>query len=130
MFNFRSLAELVGVNIDDGSAHQTEGEASPGHVQDATSRPLSQVKEEEKEGTEAEHVEKGDKAQAGTEQGEFPPGLSSESTAIETIGESGLSPKVTITPGTPMPEDDVPGSEAKQLVHPNLFVQPPSEVLH
>ncbi|KAF5130330.1 Protein SIP5 [Metarhizium anisopliae] len=129
MFNFRSLAELVGVNIDDGSAHRDEGEASSGHPKDATSRPLSHVKEEEKEGAEAEHVEKMCAEKAGQEEKRSLPALSSESTAVETIGGSELSPKVTITPGTPMPDDNVHSSEAKQLHHPSVRVQP-SEAMH
>lgn len=60
MFNFRSLAELVGVNIDDGSS--TTQATREGHVEaandefDAPPRPLSQVKEE-KEEWETDHVE-------------------------------------------------------------------------
>lgn len=131
MFNFRSLAELVGVNIDDGSPHPGEGAESPsGNVKDTISRPLSQVKEEEKEGAEAEHVEKMHHEQAGAEdESSPPPGLSSESTAIETIGGTSLSPKVTITPGTPMPDEDIDSTEAKQLGHSRVSVQP-SEVMH
>ncbi len=53
MFNFRSLAEIVGVNIDDGSARPAEG-AEPSS---AAKRPLSQVDEDEKAEAEAEHVE-------------------------------------------------------------------------
>lgn len=59
MFNFRSLAELVGVNIDDGSSTQVEEEDLGKPKNDETegqSRPLSQVKEE-KEEWEAEHEE-------------------------------------------------------------------------
>lgn len=59
MFNFRSLAEIVGVNIDDGSARQDDEADSPGKAQASTGRPLSQVDEDEKEEAEAEaeHVE-------------------------------------------------------------------------
>lgn len=58
MFNFRSLAEIVGVNIDDGSARQDDdGAESPGKTQTSTGRPLSQVDEDEKAEAEAEHVE-------------------------------------------------------------------------
>lgn len=128
MFNFRSLAELVGVNIDDGSAHETEGEAASANAKDTTSRPLSQVKEEEKEGAEAEHVEKMDGTQLEDDERRSPPGLSNESTAVEQTGSTSLSPKVTITPGTPMPEDDVE-AEAKQLGHSSVSEQRP-QIMH
>lgn len=59
MFNFHSLAEIVGVNIEDGSVkRQNDGAASPGTgaaVQSSGSLP--QVVEDEKEEAEAEHVE-------------------------------------------------------------------------
>ncbi|KAJ3485947.1 hypothetical protein NLG97_g6713 [Lecanicillium saksenae] len=49
MFNFRSLAELVGVNIDEGTAIPEETAVrndATDAVQETTTRPLSQVKEE------------------------------------------------------------------------------------
>lgn len=55
MFNFRSLAELVGVNIDEGTAIPEEGSAQKDQpeaeeaAQETQTRPLSQVKEEEDE---------------------------------------------------------------------------------
>ncbi|CAG9955811.1 unnamed protein product [Clonostachys rosea f. rosea IK726] len=58
MFNYRSLAEMVGVNIDDGTATVPEDGTSPHASGDLVRRPLSQVNEDEKEGPEAEHVEK------------------------------------------------------------------------
>lgn len=54
LFNFRSLAEIVGVNIDDGSARADDG---PDAEQNAAGGPLPQVVEDEKEEAEAEHVE-------------------------------------------------------------------------
>ncbi|KAJ6789522.1 hypothetical protein PWT90_03103 [Aphanocladium album] len=50
MFNFRSLAELVGVNIDEGTAIPEEGAAqkdAADAAQEMATRPLSQVKEED-----------------------------------------------------------------------------------
>lgn len=51
MFNFRSLAEVVGVNIDDGTPTSKEGsgreESARTDNQEESGRPLSQVKEEE-----------------------------------------------------------------------------------
>ncbi|KAK2594279.1 SNF1-interacting protein [Conoideocrella luteorostrata] len=117
MFNFRSLAELVGVNLDDGCAHQGEGsevDVTSSSAKDTTSRPLSQVKEEEKEGAEAEHVETTGAKE--TIQERKPPAvLTDESTLINNENGNGLSPKVTLTPGTPMPDDDIATAEAKQL---------------
>lgn len=52
MFNFRSLAELVGVNIDEGTAISEEDaaqEASAEAGHESSPRPLSQVKEEDQE---------------------------------------------------------------------------------
>ncbi|KAF4591349.1 C2H2 zinc finger protein [Ophiocordyceps camponoti-floridani] len=72
LFNFRSLAELVGVNIEDGSRQvatagdgdEGGGEAVTGLKTDAptqtSSGPLPRVKEEDKE-DEAHHVEDADR---------------------------------------------------------------------
>lgn len=63
MFNFRSLAELVGVNIEDGSPLSAEGSAAPAPTsltavqQDMPSQPLPRVSEESKEAGSAEHME-------------------------------------------------------------------------
>ncbi|KHO01568.1 uncharacterized protein MAM_00569 [Metarhizium album ARSEF 1941] len=109
MFNFRSLAELVGVNIDDGSADRSEGEASSNLAKDTTRRLLSQV-QDEKAGSEADHAEKLSAGQAGEEEKKPQSTLSNEPTAVETLGATRLSPEVTITPKG----DDVDSSEAKQ----------------
>lgn len=112
LFNFRSLAELVGVDID-GTGYQGEGgEGTSSHAKDAVGRPLSQVKEEEKEGTEAEHVEQ-------TET-KYHPELTiprRESTLVDGGASNGFSPKVTLTPGTPLPDEDVAEAGAKQSGH-------------
>ncbi|QPG94233.1 hypothetical protein C2857_005447 [Epichloe festucae Fl1] len=113
MFNFRSLAELVGVNLDDGSSQKTE--RREGDVGDGTargtgaSRPLSQVKEDEKEVAETEHAEKPEVAKT-TENGRKRPAnlTDEESTLVGDDGNNSLSPKVTITPGTPVRDEDVP----------------------
>ncbi|KAM3476135.1 hypothetical protein MY5147_003359 [Beauveria neobassiana] len=52
LFNFRSLAELVGVNIDEGTAISEQSECAAQNesgdaAQETTARPLSQVKEED-----------------------------------------------------------------------------------
>ncbi|KAF4961266.1 hypothetical protein FSARC_10234 [Fusarium sarcochroum] len=86
MFNFSSLAQMVGANLEDGSMRRDdEGESPDGTTY---ARPLSQVKEDDKEDAEAEHVE-------GT-------------TAVKTevVPSSLGAPVVMITPETPAPADD------------------------
>lgn len=58
LFNFRSLAELVGVNIEDGSSQAAGGDKAPSAHNDVqvSGRPLSRVNEEEKEEEDAQHV--------------------------------------------------------------------------
>ena len=56
LFNYRSLAEMVGVDIDTGNAHEeNEDGENPTATQGSSSLPL--VKEEKEDETEAEHVE-------------------------------------------------------------------------
>ncbi|ATY65257.1 C2H2 zinc finger [Cordyceps militaris] len=77
LFNFRSLAELVGVNIDQGTALEEENEGTarkgPGDAtQETQARPLSQVREEdelapghdEKEAASQAQIEEAEKSQA------------------------------------------------------------------
>ncbi|QPC69385.1 hypothetical protein HYE68_000137 [Fusarium pseudograminearum] len=112
MFNFSSLAQMVGADLDGGSMRRDEDGESP----DSTgyARPLSQVQEDDKEDAEAEHVE-GAPAQ------------------IEVIPSSGLAtPAVMITPETPAPADDAE-HEDKQLGHSQLPIrthQPATEQKH
>ena len=110
LFNFRSLAELVGVNLDDGSTQEQEGEAATTVQMESLGRPLSQVREE-KESMEAEHVESAD-----LEQDYETTQVPTASQAGDTEAGASLFPKVTITPGTPLPTDDVE-AEGKQLGH-------------
>lgn len=112
MFNFRSLAEMVGVNIEDGSSQRREDSDSP-HTVDGYPRPLSQVREDEKEEAEAEHVEN------------QPKGRHSPIKLEITSGDhgSGLStPHVMVTPETPLPLDDTESAD-KQLGHPSITEQ-------
>lgn len=98
MFNFNSLAQMVGANLEDGTIRRETGEGhetdspvgTPMHI-----RPLSQVKEDDKEDAETEHIE-----------GSPSPGNLSP-------------PAVMITPETPAPTDDLE-SEGKQLGHSNV----------
>ncbi|KAJ6439771.1 C2H2 zinc finger protein [Purpureocillium lavendulum] len=141
LFNFRSLAELVGVNIDDGSAQAgtSESAESPQGAHDGSGRPLSQVKEDEKEEAEAEHVEACETERpyaVAAENDEdlektitLPPQVtlgpemssgSNKSTEAENSRRIMLSPEVTLTPETPVPEDDS-ATENKQLGHANIM---------
>ncbi|EHK23386.1 uncharacterized protein TRIVIDRAFT_113608 [Trichoderma virens Gv29-8] len=108
MFNFSSLAEIVGVNLEDGSATQQV------ELGDGSARPLSQVPEEEKEEEgNAEHIERSLKIETS--------GVSNETVFSASEGEhSSLgappfldTPELTITPETPTVEDG--GPEDKRL---------------
>ncbi|KAH6880775.1 hypothetical protein B0T10DRAFT_411599 [Thelonectria olida] len=94
MFNFSSLAQMVGADIDGTGQHAiSEEDESPrdmsGHM-----RPLSQVREEDKDYAEAEHVEEGSPRQR-----------------TEQMDKLAL-PELTITPETPAPAGN---SDDKQL---------------
>ena len=132
MFNFRSLAELVGVNIEDGSAHPDEAGESG---ESPSGRPLSQVKEEE---FEAEHLEKDslDMTGSGYTQRTITlssPGTFSPEASTASNGEKAdarldgrpvmISPEVTLTPGTPVPDEDSTGG-SKRLGYPSFPEQP------
>ncbi|PNY25185.1 Protein SIP5 [Tolypocladium capitatum] len=138
MFNFRSLAELVGVNIEDGSAHPGEGEGgkSPSDAKGVSDRPLSQMKEEE---AETEHLENASDEAGCTSYPQsaitLPPQVTrTPETSITTDAEKGdargdgtigLSPEATLTPGTPAPDEhSAAGSE--RLGHSSVMEQSPS----
>ncbi|KAL7932544.1 hypothetical protein V8C35DRAFT_77450 [Trichoderma chlorosporum] len=107
MFNFSSLAEIVGVNLEDGSAVQQP------ELGEGLSRPLSQVREEEKEEEgNVEHVERTLQIETS--------GVSSDTVFSATGAESSRdappfldTPELTITPETPIAEDG--GPEDKRL---------------
>ncbi|KAL3956167.1 hypothetical protein ACCO45_009013 [Purpureocillium lilacinum] len=138
LFNFRSLAELVGVNIDDGSAHAgtSESAEAPQGAHDGSGRPLSQVKEDEKEEAEAEHVEarESEKRTGGAAdnvedlektitlppQVTLTPEVSSASDSAENSRCIALSPEVTLTPETPVPMEESK-TEDKRLGHSNVM---------
>ncbi|KAM0265389.1 hypothetical protein ACHAQJ_000231 [Trichoderma viride] len=121
MLNFRSLAEVVGVNIDDGSAIQ-QAEAGDGAV-----RPLPQV-EEEKEEVGAEHIERSLKIETSD--------MSKASTFNGSEAENSLrnvppfldTPELTITPDTPTVEDGA--AEDKQLGQSSVFEQETTQTTH
>jgi hypothetical protein len=99
MFNFSSLAQMVGADLDNGSMRRDDDGESP----DGTgyARPLSQVKEDDKEDAEAEHIE----------------GVTAAKTEI--VPSTLASPAVMITPETPAPVDDAE-HEDKQLGFPQM----------
>lgn len=105
MFNFSSLAQMVGANLEDGSDLQQqghhEGSDSPG-MTTIHPRPLSQVKEDDKEGPEAEHVEERGRRELSVE-------------TNKTL-DNASTPEVMVTPETPAPTDDAL-LEDKQLGH-------------
>ncbi|KAF7543087.1 hypothetical protein G7Z17_g11024 [Cylindrodendrum hubeiense] len=106
MFNFSSLAQMVGADIDGGSPQREPGE-EPESPRDLAShmRPLSQVKEEDKDEAEAEHVEE-----------RWTGNLTTKRVSVDQAGRQPSelpTPEVTITPETPAPRDG--DEEHKQL---------------
>ncbi|KAI1069292.1 hypothetical protein LB507_008647 [Fusarium sp. FIESC RH6] len=87
MFNFSSLAQMVGADLDGGRHEDDEGYA----------RPLSQVREDDKEDAEAEHV---------------------EAVKTEVVPNSNLAtPALMVTPETPAAPEHEAEHESKQLGH-------------
>ncbi|KAF7561638.1 hypothetical protein G7046_g2504 [Stylonectria norvegica] len=117
MFNFHSLAQMVGANIEGGSVqHRGEDESEDGESPGVTvgpPRPLSQVKEEDKEEAEAEHVEERGVKKPRVEKMAHPR-MSSEDRGTKGHRNMLMTPEVTITPGTPAPMEDAE-TEHKQL---------------
>ncbi|KAF5006672.1 hypothetical protein FDECE_6964 [Fusarium decemcellulare] len=96
MFNFSSLAQIVGANLEDGTVRRDDDTESPGSTAPYP-RPLSQVEEDDKEDAEAEHVE-------------------GQPARTEVVSHSLNPPAVMITPETPAPTNDNE-AEDKQLGH-------------
>ncbi|KAH7309784.1 hypothetical protein B0I35DRAFT_412657 [Stachybotrys elegans] len=126
LFNFRSLAEMVGVNIEDGTAHaQWDGDndgESPGAS--GATRPLSQVKEDDKEDAEAQHVENAAPAVYKVAATTTAPLVTAASAEQASSQQSSVlaTPEVMITPETPLPDDDADTS--KQLGNPKVMEHP------
>lgn len=94
MFNFNSLAQMVGADIDGTGPRPLSEEGESPKDLSGQVRPLSQVKEEDKDEAEAEHVEGGMATQT-------------------TVSRNALAlPELTITPETPAPDGS---SDDKQL---------------
>lgn len=131
LFNFRSLAEIVGVNIDDGSARR-EGDSggdSPSS-RDLSGSPLPQVREnvKEEEEAEAEHVEGGDHRETSAPAKDVEPATEATAAGVSSKDADHLgispqpAPELTITPETPAADDDA--GEHKQLGQSSVAEQP------
>ncbi|KAF4983703.1 hypothetical protein FZEAL_919 [Fusarium zealandicum] len=108
MFNFSSLAQIMGANLEDGSVRREGDDSETPSSTTGPARPLSQVKEDDKEDAEAEHVEeRGPAAQN------------------EVPASSRNPPALTITPETPALADD--DAEDKQLGYGPSRVTPLSQ---
>jgi hypothetical protein len=120
MFNFRSLAEMVGVNIDDGCATTEDGAESPGRAAEGGTSRLSQVKEDDKEDEEAraEHVEETKTVEVKPPQNE---GITNDEVTAAPERQV-VTPELRITPEETSPTDNSP-SEAKQLGHSSITEQ-------
>ncbi|KAF5485286.1 Protein sip-5 [Colletotrichum siamense] len=131
LYNFRSLAEMVGVDIENGEANQTEEGAVAGEGQSAASKKKKADAEDEPEAEQIEdaHTEKPVQTNAGTLKP--PPTIPEEprnSISADEIssGNEPSTPEVMITPVTPAPatEED---NETKRLGHENV-VERSSEI--
>ena len=134
MFNFRSLAEMVGVNLEDGTARRNgededgdmgDTDESPSSGNDFAARPLSQVREEEKEDGDAEHVE-----ETAPRVVRHPADDNDEASTSREAKENGhgsgvLTPELTVTPETPALEGEA--AESKRLGGPSITEHPTSE---
>lgn len=120
MLNFRSLAEIVGVNIDDGSViNQTE-------TAEGMTSPLPQV-EEEKEETSAEHIERSLRVETSDMSKESTSNASEAADSSRNIPPFLDTPELTITPDTPTIED---GAEDKQLGQSSVLEHETTQTTH
>jgi hypothetical protein len=118
-FNFRSLAEVVGIDTDEGTAKHEEGLDSSGKAHTSTGRPLSQVDEDEMEEADAGHLE---------ERKDVDP-ITAPATKTDAADEGSkqreeeLLPGLTADPGVASgTEDTAPGD--KQPGHSSVAEQP------
>ncbi|GKT65360.1 C2H2 zinc finger protein [Colletotrichum tofieldiae] len=130
MFNFRSLAEMVGVDIENGEANQDQ-EGASGEGQRTTTRKKDEIEDEpEAEHMEDAHVEPPVQINVGTLKP--PPTIPEEpvdgSSSKDDVspGSGALTPEVTITPETPAPATEEE-AEAKRLGHEKI-VERSSEI--
>ncbi|KAI1373082.1 hypothetical protein F4677DRAFT_430185 [Hypoxylon crocopeplum] len=116
MFNFRSLAEMVGVPIDGDAQSPGDEDLSPGSK-------LADAEE-----ARGEHVEHAADPVVGTEQGakEALPKLETQEVgqSSEKGGEDSISPpQLVVTPETPAPVNDA-NEDSKQLGHVDMAERP------
>ncbi|GFP54982.1 hypothetical protein ACSS6W_002896 [Trichoderma asperelloides] len=120
MLNFRSLAEIVGVNIDDGSViNQAE-------TAEGTTSSLPQV-EEEKEEPGAEHIERSLRVETSDMSKESTSNASEAANSSRNIPPFLDTPELTITPDTPIVED---GAEDKQLGQSSVLEHEATQTTH
>lgn len=127
MFNFRSLAEMVGVDIENGEANQNRDGAS-GEGQVVTTKKKADAEDE----PEAEHMEDAYSEQpVQTSVGTLkpPPTIPEEPTDGSSkdgvpLSNGATTPEVTVTPETPAPMTDEDG-ETKRLGHENVVERSP-----
>lgn len=119
MLNFRSLAEIVGVNIDDGSViNQTE-------TAEGVTSSLPQV-EEEKEESGAEHIERSLRVETSNMSKESTSTASEAANSSRNIPPFLDTPELTITPDTPIVE----GGEDKQLGQSSVLEHEATQTTH
>jgi hypothetical protein len=120
MLNFRSLAEIVGVNIDDGSViNQTE-------TTEGVGSSLPQV-DEEKEEPGAEHIERSLRVETSDMSKESTSNASDAANSSQSIPPFLDTPELTITPDTPIVED---GAEDKQLGQSSVLEHESTQFTH
>ncbi|KAK1711563.1 hypothetical protein CaCOL14_010314 [Colletotrichum acutatum] len=124
MFNFRSLAEMVGVDIENGEANQDQDIAS-GEGRTVTASKKAEAEDEpEAEHMEDVHSEEPVQTNAGTLKPpptipEEPVDGASTGDVSPLLGSGALTPEVTITPETPAPISNE-AAESKRLGHENI----------
>ncbi|KAI0116725.1 hypothetical protein F4814DRAFT_458998 [Daldinia grandis] len=119
MFNFRSLAEMVGVPLDGEAQSPGSEEASPGS---------KSADAEEAHGEHIEHIADHSVRQEGGKKGSLPKldTRQSSQNSEEEKGDTTTPPQLMITPETPAPTGDDDG-DSKQIGHVNM-VDKPQEV--
>ncbi|OLN94106.1 Protein SIP5 [Colletotrichum chlorophyti] len=123
MFNFRSLAEMVGVDIENGEPNHTPEELSSKGQSESATRKQDEVEDEPvAEHMEDAQVEQPVQTNAGTLKP--PPTIPEEpvdgsSRNDATLANGATAPEVLITPVTPAPATEE-NHETKRLGHENV----------
>ncbi|KAK1480241.1 SIP5 [Colletotrichum costaricense] len=124
MFNFRSLAEMVGVDIENGEANHDQDIASGEGRTATTSKKAEAEDEPEAEHMEDAHSEEPVQTNVGTLKPpptipEEPVDGAGKGDVSPLLGSGALTPEVTITPETPAPISDE-AAESKRLGHESI----------